>query len=312
MQLPLVSIVILTYKRQTALLQAIETALQQDYANFEVLVVDNHSEDDTAALVQQKFPNVKCLSLLENLGAAGRNAGFEAARGEFIVTLDNDVYFETMQELKKIVALFQERPNVACMTFRILHPESGALSVRDWFHPRSHIEYDRTEFPTYYIAEGASAFRKKVLDKTGGYDEQLFLGHEGFDLAMRIFEAGFDIHYTPAIHVRHHASLETRTSWRPYFYNTRNYFIIGWKYFRFGLSLRFLLPRIAMLALFALRTGKLAYYFKGIAAGIKECRNLKSPRTPMSKKTERKILELSTLRPGLRFWFRKHSKKPLL
>jgi GT2 family glycosyltransferase len=312
MHLPSVSIVILTYKRQAALLQAIATALQQDYPDFEVLVVDNHSEDDTAALVQQKFPHVRCLVLPQNLGAAGRNAGFEAARGEFVVTLDNDVYFESAQELRKIVALFGERPNVACLTFRILQPESGALSVRDWFHPRSHFDYDRAEFPTYYIAEGASAFRKKVLDKTGGYDEQLFLGHEGFDLAMRLFEAGFDIHYTPAIQVRHYASLETRASWRPYFYNTRNYFIIGWKYFRLGLSLRFLLPRIAMLALFAMRTGNLRYYFKGLAAGINERRNLKAPRAPMSESTERKILELSAFRPGLLFWFRKHSKKPLL
>ncbi len=312
MHLPLVSIVILTYKRQSALLQAIATALQQDYPNFEVLVVDNHSEDDTAALVQQKFPSVRCLVLPQNLGAAGRNAGFEAARGEFVVTLDNDVYFETPQELKKIVALFHERPNVACLTFRILQPESGALSVRDWFHPRSHLDYDEAEFPTYYIAEGASAFRKNVLAKTGGYDEQLFLGHEGFDLALRIFESGFDIHYTPAIQVRHYASLETRTSWRPYFYNTRNYFILGWKYFRFWLSLRFLGPRVAMLALFALRTGNLLYYFKGIIAGIKECRNLRSPRAPMSKNTEQKILELSAFRPGLLFWFRKHARKPLL
>ena len=312
MDFPLVSIVILTYRRQPVLFQSIETALQQDYRNFEVIVVDNHSGDDTPDLIQRRYPQVQCIVLPKNLGAAGRNAGFEAAQGGIVVTIDNDVYFNSPHELRQVVALFSERPSVACLTFRILQPHTGSLSVRDWFHPRSHVDYADKEFSTYHIAEGASAFRKDVIDRTGGYDERLFLGHEGFDLALSILRLGYEVRFTPEVKVRHHASLETRTPWRPYFYNTRNYFLLGWKHFQPYFGLRFLGPRIAMLSLFAIRTGNLGYYFRGIAAGIRERQCFTLSRSPMQKSTEREIRELSLYRPGLLFWFRKHAKKPLL
>src|SRR5512145_2726694 len=114
MHTPSISVVILTYKRQPMLFQTIRTVLQQDYPNFEVIVVDNHSADETPSLVQQEFPQVRCILLPQNLGAAGRNAGFHAAHGEIVVTIDNDIFLDSDQELSRLADLFQKRPRAGC------------------------------------------------------------------------------------------------------------------------------------------------------------------------------------------------------
>ncbi|MDZ7344459.1 MAG: glycosyltransferase family 2 protein [candidate division KSB1 bacterium] len=309
---PLISIVILTYKRQAALLQTIEAALRQEYENFEIIVVDNHSEDGTTELVQKKFPQVRLIVMAENSGCAGRNAGFSAAKGEILVSIDNDISFDSLHELQKIVTFFDARPRVACITFCILQPPHGKLSVRDWCHPRSYWGFADKAFPTYYIAEGACAFRKSIIEQTGGYDPRFFINHEGFDLALRIFRLGYEIYYTPEVKVWHDEASGIQKSWRPYFYNSRNYLFLAWKHFRPFFGLRFLAPRIVMLLLFAARTGNLRYYFKGLVAGIKERRGLMASRVPMPKSVERQLREMLSYRPGLFFWLRRHKKKPLL
>lgn len=312
MGLPYVSIVILNYKRQSALLQTINAAVRQNYPNFEIIVVDNFSEDNTPELLRNKFPHVQTIGLLSNRGCGGRNDGFAAAKGEIIVSIDNDINFETPQELYNLVEVFRQQPQVAGITFRILRPEDGELSLRDWCHPRSYVEFADKEFPTYSIAEGACAFRKKVLEKTGGYDERFFINHEGFDLVLRILQLEYEIHYAPQVRVRHDEGKGRQKSWRPYFYNTRNYLLLAWKHFRPWFGIRFLAPRLTMLMLLSLRAGHFKYFVKGIATGLSERRSLLPSRSPMTTQTEQIISELSSHRPGLLSRLRKHAKKARL
>lgn len=310
MQYPSISIAILTYKRQDMLVQAIETALQQDYPDFEVLVIDNHSEDGTPTLLADKFSDVRCIALNQNMGAAARNAGFEHARGEIIVTLDNDVFFHSTNELQQVAAYFQQNEDVGCITFKILQPDGKTLSSRDWFHPCKADDFADKRFNTYYIAEGASAFLKQAIAKTDGYDEDFFLGHEGLDVALKLFQAGFKIEYCPAVTVCHHAALATRTSWRPYYYNTRNYFLLWFKFFRMGLGLQFLLPRIAMHGIFALRTGTFLYYLRGLYAGLRDGRKKLHERTAMTRQNEQFFRQMLAQHPGFLQWLKRHKDKP--
>ena len=86
MSLPLVSIVVLNYKRLSALEQTLQSAVAQQYPHKEIIVVDNHSEENVAAVVHKFGPDIQLIELAANLGGcAGRNAGIRAARGELVI-----------------------------------------------------------------------------------------------------------------------------------------------------------------------------------------------------------------------------------
>ena len=183
------------------------------------------------------------------------------------MTLDNDVYFDSPSDLRTIVAAFERHSRAACLAFRVYHPETGRLHRRDWCHPRP-PEQEQEEFPTYFITEGASAFRRQVFDKVDPYWEKLWIGHEGFDLALRVMDAGYQIWYIPEIKVWHMASLETRETWRPYYFNTRNLFYVVYRNYPWWSGLVHLLPRLAVLAFYSIRYGFPSRFLAGVWDGL--------------------------------------------
>src|SRR5690348_15444271 len=93
-EFPLVSVVILNYKRRDALLRVLDSVRQQVCVNREIILVDNNSQDGIRGFVERYAMEVELIELKENRGACGgRNAGIERARGEIIITLDNDIFF---------------------------------------------------------------------------------------------------------------------------------------------------------------------------------------------------------------------------
>ena len=69
------------------------------------VVLDNHSPDGSAEMVRGEFPDVHLVALAENIGAAARNAGVEAAKGDIVFTLDNDVLFTTPDDVEHALYL---------------------------------------------------------------------------------------------------------------------------------------------------------------------------------------------------------------
>lgn len=92
---PAVTVMILNYQRREMLNRVVASALQQDYPHLDILVVDNASTDDSVAFVQQAYPQVRVLPLSKNIGCAARNCGIAAARGDIVITIDNDVLLST-------------------------------------------------------------------------------------------------------------------------------------------------------------------------------------------------------------------------
>src|SRR2546430_17636828 len=100
---PLVSIVIVNYKRREALTRSLAYARAQTYLNREIIVVDNNSQDDIRSFIAAHAPEVKLIELPRNSGACGgRNAGMASATGSIVITLDNDIYFESPREVRKV------------------------------------------------------------------------------------------------------------------------------------------------------------------------------------------------------------------
>ena len=308
---PLVSIVILNYKRREELAMTLGSVVRQDYPNREIIVVDNHSEEDIRSVVAEQGSDIQLMELERNMGScAGRNAGIRQAHGEFIVTLDNDVPLASPFELSKMVKAFQERPDIHVLVFQICDADTGKLRLREWCHPKFWKEFGQTEFETYFLPEGASAFRRTAFETVGFYYEPLFICHEGGDLAFRMIEHGLRMLYCPRVRVFHLMSPEGRIGGKSIYFHTRNWIWLAYKDFHFYRGLKFVLPRMAMMFLFALRTRCLGYYVAGIRDGVVGLKQIRNDRTPMTRKTIKYLSVLDRGRPNLWVRWARHREQP--
>lgn len=304
---PLVSVVILNYKRRDALVQSLDSARQQLYENSEIIVVDNNSQDGTREFLASYAPEIRLVELSENRGACGgRNAGISAATGDIIITLDNDVFFEGPLEISKTVETFARRLDIHVLAFQLCDEKTGALRIREWCHPRSLATYGETEFETNYFIEGACAIRRQVYEVVGLYYEPLFIGCEGWDLALRILDNNFRILHTPRIRLRHLMSNETRTSDRPYYFDTRNYIWIACKDYPALAGTAFLGFKLLMMLYFSIRSRQLRAYIRALRDGVSGIPQAWRDRTPIRRATVRYLQELERWRPALRTRFARH------
>ena len=308
---PIVSIVVLSYRRLRALEQTLESVVAQQYARKEIIVVDNHSEEDVATVVRKFGSNIRLIELETNGGScAGRNAGIRASHGELVITLDNDVSFLSANAVDTVVRLFDDNPDYHVLAFQLRDAQTGQLRLREWCHPKDWREFSEVQFPTHFFVEGAAAYRRVVFENAGLYFEPLFIYNEGWDLGLRILDHGYRILYTPEVQVRHLMSAEGRTKDRPYFLFTRNYIWIAYKDYPFWSGLRFVSFRLAMMGYFALRTGHLSFWLKGVWEGICGCRNIE--RSPVNRSTVAYIESLKGKRPNILIRYARHRTAPQL
>ncbi|MFZ0638969.1 MAG: glycosyltransferase family 2 protein [Candidatus Acidiferrales bacterium] len=308
-----VSVIIPYFKRGEIFERALETLLSQDYANKEIIVVDNHSEDGLRQRILVRQAGIKLIELSENGGACiARNEGVRAASGDVVVILDDDAGFLSPFELTKLMKLFDNRPEVDVVAFQICDPDTGELRLRDWCHPRYWKEFAQTEFETDHFGEGASAFRRKVFEKTGGYYERLFYGAEGLDMELRVMDHGFKIVYTPDVRIWHQVSGKARTDDRQYFYFTRNYIWMAYKDYPFWAGVRFLSFKLAMMFYLTVRAGCYRSFVRGLWDGFKGLGRTHQDRKPISRATMRHWLDLEKGRPGLFTRMARHRARPQL
>jgi GT2 family glycosyltransferase len=306
----MISVVILNYRRREELRRAVESAQAQNYEPKEVIVIDNASGDGTAEFVAATFPDVRIVALEENAGCAGRNHGVNAARGDIVVTIDNDVCFDTDFELGKIAAAFEKASEVSCVVFKVLRADNGRLHIRDWCHPRDYRQFADEAFETCFIPEGASAFRREEFLARGGYWERLWIGCEGWDLALRMLDAGASIWYRPEIRVRHSMSEETRGTGRNFYFYTRNYILIAARDYYGWRRVSYLAYHLAMMLWHSWRSNALGKFAAGLRDGVHAA--MATPRCPISRATFRRLDRIARHRPGMIARFRRHWEKPLI
>ncbi len=295
----LISVVVLSHKRQETLDRVLASVVRQEYPGCELIVVDNNSGEELLSWLRTSYPQARLIALSQNVGPAARNLGLQAARGRYIVTLDNDVYFDDTQALNRIAAAFERHPAAGCVVFRVCHPATGQLHLRDWCHPRPWQQAELEEFETFYITEGAAAFRRAVFERIEPYWSELFIGHEGYDLALRLMDAGYEIWYVPEVKVWHLASRETRPDWRPFYYYTRNLFPVVYRNYPFSAGVAHILPRLAVFGIYALRVRAFGKYLRGIVDGLGMWPACRPIRRPVDRETLRRIRELRRYQPGL-------------
>ena len=217
---PLVSIVILNYNGKQFLYKNLTSVFQSDYPNFEVILVDNGSSDESVYFVKSHFGQTAKLKIIvnsNNLGASeGRNIGIKHARGEILVFLDNDTFVHP-QWLAKIVKAFREDRSIGAVQCKILRAENPELidstgGFLDYFAfatQRGLMELDVGQYNAQteiFYAGGAFAFKRAVLNEIGLFDPAYFVWYEETDLCWRTWLSGYRIVYLPNSIVYHYGS----------------------------------------------------------------------------------------------------------
>lgn len=221
---PLVSIVILNYNglKYGHLNTCITSVLRTNYPNFEVILVDNGSDDGSVDYVQKKFRQVKIIKLKKNYGTAiGYNIGAFMAKGKYVAILNNDVEVDP-EWLTPLVGILEKIPNVVAAD-----PKFKSYYYRDRFddsaaagrwidifgnnYTRGVNEQDLEQYnKLVYIMGVLTIFKKDILIKSGGFDPLYVFGYEDIDLAWRLYLMGYKIVYVPSSIIYHKSGGTTR------------------------------------------------------------------------------------------------------
>jgi GT2 family glycosyltransferase len=264
----------------------------------EIIVVDNNSTDGTDVLMKKYGDRIVYLRRSGNGGAVARSDGMRAARGEIVVTLDDDVHLLRDDELRRIIDFFDAHPAAAAVNFKIVDDRAHQLMPFHWYHPRPHERWAEETFETDYISEGAVAFRRAALEVAGYYPEDFFISHEGIDLALRLVNAGFAVFYTGGVAVVHKYSLLERASWRNAYYNTRNYIWLVVKYDPFPAVVWHLAYRLLTTLAFCLRSGHFLWYLRAVRDGFLGLPRQLRSRRPLTPDARRRLRDIRRLKPG--------------
>jgi hypothetical protein len=227
---PDLSIVILAYNRCDSLMTILSHIKKIQKPTYEIIVVDNASQDDTVAELSRSHAEVRLIKSSYNQGVAAYNLGFEAARGIYTLILDDDSYPapEAMAQAKKAL---DEDPKLGVVAFHVRYPGRCGLVKPALVLPEAPIK-NRLAF------NGAGAMvRTDLLNRLGGYCPAFFLYQNELDLSLRIVAEGFDVVYFPHITGFHLNEPKNRHSWRAPFYYCRNAFWVIWQHYPMTLAL---------------------------------------------------------------------------
>ena len=230
---PLVSIIILNYNAGNLLLNCVDSVFKSTYPNFEVLVVDNISTDNSHIVCKEKFEKIHLIKNKENLGyCEGNNVGIRNADGEFIVILNPDTIVEPdwLNHLMSAYSKFGEglyQPKFFSLNEKLVLQSTGnMLHIFGFGFARDKGKADDEKIKSVEkinYASGTCLFTSKiVLDKVGLLDPFLFLYHDDLDLGWRAAQIGINSFYVPQSIIYHAESYSIKWSSKKFYWLERN------------------------------------------------------------------------------------------
>ena len=181
---PKVSIVIPTYNRMETLPRALDSVINQTFLDWELIVVDDGSTDDTAETILNDYPAVR-IHRQENSGvSSARNVGVGLAKGVWIAFLDSDDAW-LPEKLERQLSALSKEPE-----FRMSHTDE--IWIRNGKRINQPKEYAKSGgriyrlcLPLCCICPSSVLLRRDLFDEVGGFDEA-FPVCEDYDLWLRI------------------------------------------------------------------------------------------------------------------------------
>ena len=213
----LVTIIIVNWNGRLLLADCIDGIQKQTFRQFDTIVVDNGSEDDSVAFVSSTYPEVKLISLKRNLGfAKANNIAIQNSRSKYVALINNDAHVEP-DWLGNLVYALENSPEAGLAASKMVYADNPAIIDRagdGYSVAGAGILRGRGEDATHYnkpawifgACAGAALYRKDMLAEIGLFDEDFFLLYEDVDLSFRAQLNGYRCLYVPDAVVYHMAT----------------------------------------------------------------------------------------------------------
>lgn len=220
------SVIIVSYNTKDLLKQAIQSIRLK--SNWELIVVDNASSDGSVEMMKKEFPHALLIENKENLGfAKANNQGIHVAKGKFVLLLNSDTKV-LENSLGELPAFLRANPRIGIASGQ-LQNENGSIQPQGGFLPRlSNIAFwmlflddipivgkrlwpyhvnDPKAFTVErrvgWVGGTAMMIRRKVLEKVGLLNEDIFMYGEDVEYCLRAHKAGFEVAITPKTKILH-------------------------------------------------------------------------------------------------------------
>lgn len=251
------SVIIVSYKTRVLLNKCLESLAEREQAiEFEVIVIDNNSQDGTIEMMRQKFPQFKLIINSNNCGfAKACNQGIMASREKYLFFLnpDTEIGFNTYD---LIIAFMESHPRIGVAGCYLYYPDGKfQTSFYRFTSIPNHlgralllytillrIRFLRPFFRDCFMEDdaiervcgGAMVVRREAIEEVGLFDESFFLYYEDEDLCYRMRQKGWKIASIPGTRIIHHHDQSSKKNIRKAIFSShKSQFIFYSKYHSF-------------------------------------------------------------------------------
>lgn len=232
---PLVSVIVVNYNGREHLDDLLSSLAAQTWQNFETIIVDNASSDDSVEYVSQNWPAVKLLRQRRNSGfACGNNIGIRAAKGDYLFLLNNDTKLDS-DCLAGLVVLALNKADAAAIVPKMMfyslpnfiNAIGNSLSPKGWGSDNFIGHLDIGQFDelgeVFSACFGAALLSRSAIEKVGLLDESYGFYYEDSDWSYRARLQGLKIYFAPTAVVYHkfNATMNTLA------YDFKLYLLVG-------------------------------------------------------------------------------------
>ena len=179
-----ISVVIPTFNRISLVARAIDSVLKQSLNPYEIIVVDDGSDDGTSEMIQNKYKSIKLIQQQNNGVSAARNNGIKHAKGDWIALLDSDDEWTEKKLENQVDRLIKTPEYDFCHTNEIWIRNGVRVNQRKKHEKYGGYIFDKC-LDICRISPSSVLFRKNILDHVGWFDDQLPVC-EDYDLWLRI------------------------------------------------------------------------------------------------------------------------------
>ena len=231
---PRVSVVINTYNRARHLETCLATLRRQTYRNFEVVVINGPSTDNTAEILKRFEGQIRVAETTRRVLGVSRNLGIEQTSGELVAFIDDDAIADP-HWLAELVKPFSD-PAVGAAGGLVYRMNGQDIEFRNGIiDPEGFVEWNRPQPGQHWtwkdgflntVSGNNCIFRRSALEAIGGFDEAIEYYHDEADVVMRLAAQGLRTVHCPSAVVYHEgAASQNRTgkytlNWRVIAKNT--------------------------------------------------------------------------------------------
>lgn len=285
MNKPIISFITINYDGIDDTIELINSIITNIFSvSYEIIVVDNASNNNEANLLEIKFDNIKCIRSERNLGfAGGNNLGIKASIGKYLFLINNDTYFID-DNIDKVLKRFEEDKNIGGISPKILfHQPFGTIQFAGYtkltkitmrnsiigFGINDDGQFNNS-FDTPYLHGAAMIIKRDIIETTGLMCEDYFLYFEEIDWSERIKSKGYRLIYEPSCVVYHKESRSTGKN-SPFrtFYITRNRLLFAKRNYRKPYNILSIIYQVFIASPIHILKHLLVFRFRHIESEIK-------------------------------------------